>query len=57
MPVLGVKMQRRLSAEGIVINARAAVRGPDAAAPRDDADDRRLLREVLAKYRRALVRA
>ena len=37
-------------------NARAAVRGPDAAAPRD-ADDRRLLREVLAVYRREALRA
>ena len=37
-------------------NARAAVRGPDAAAPRYDADDRRLLREVLAIYGRAALR-
>ena len=37
-------------------NARSAVCGPDAAAPRD-ADDRRLLREVLTIYGREALRS
>ena len=52
-----VRVRLVLRRRGTGSLARAAVRRADAAAPRYDADDRRLLREVLAIYGRAAVRS